>query len=380
MGVGLLLVALAAVKKSAPPEPTSAGNQVSSQSSSTPADLFAGTNVLALSVEIEKDALEALRRHPRDWTKATVEFAGTVYSDVAVHIKGSQGSLQSIDERPALTLSFNRFVEGRKFHGLRKIHLNNSAEDPSFLMEILCSELCRKAGLPAARSAHAVVSLNGRALGLYVIKEGLTKEFLGQFFSDTSGNLYDGGFRQDINHSLERIGGRGLDDQSDRIALLRAARESDPKRRWERLQKVLDTDRFVTLLAMSTLMWNWDGYPMSRNNYRVYHDPTTGKLVFIPHGLDQMFWEPNGSIFPPLQGLVANAVMNTPQGQQLYLERLTQLHRDVLQVRPLQKRLDELVTLIKPYRKDAARHAAKLRANIAGRWNSVGEQLKSAER
>jgi hypothetical protein len=142
---------------------------------------------------------------------------------------------------------------------------------------------------------------------------------------------------------------------------------------------VLDTDRFISLLAMSTIMWNWDGYPMSRNNYRIYHDPASGKLVFIPHGLDQMFWEPNGSIYPPLQGLVATSVMAIPEARQLYRQCLAQLHREVFDVPELHRRADQLLVLIRPYRKDAAGPAARLKRHMAGRWQSIDHQLSTSE-
>ena len=30
-----------------------------------------------------------------------------------------------------------------------------------------------------------------------------------------------------------------------------------------------------------------DGYSMDRNNYRIYNDPGSNQMVFIPHGFDQ---------------------------------------------------------------------------------------------
>jgi hypothetical protein len=178
---------------------------------------------------------------------------------------------------------------------------------------------------------------------------------------------------------MERIGGKGPDTQRDRSSLAAAAREPDPQRRWERLQKQLDTERFVSLLAVTTLTWNWDGYPMARNNYRVYHDPETDKMVFIPHGLDQMFWEPQGPIYPRMRGLVAAAVMGTPQGRAAYRARLQELNRDVFTIASIHSRIDELTARIVPYRADAQQQAARLKKLIAGRSKFVSRQLGSVE-
>lgn len=342
-------------------------------------ELFAGTNVPAFALEIDPAGMQALRQAPREWALVTLRFGDEVFRDVAAHIKGSQGSLQPIDRRPSLTVSFSKFVPGRKFHGLKKIHFNNTAEDPSFMTEIVCSEMCRQAGLPAARSAHGTLTLNGRQLGLYVVKEGLTKEFLTQYFKNTTGNLYDAGFQKDINQPFERIGGDGPEDRSDQLALVAAVGEPDPARRWVRLQLVLDVDRFLTLLAWSTITWNWDGYPMARNNYRVYHDPETDKLVFIPHGLDQMFWEAEGTIYPRMNGLVAAAVMQVPEARTRYRERLAMLTTNICNAAVLGRRVDELAALITPYRPETPAQAIRLKRQITTRARSIAAQLQMSE-
>lgn len=343
------------------------------------ADLFAGTNVPAFVVEIDAAGVESLRREPRTEARCTVRVGEEVFKDVGVHIKGSQGSLQRIDQRPALTITFNRFVAKQKCHGLRKLHLNNSAEDSSFMTDILCVEMHRQAGVPAARSAHVTLQLNQRNLGLYVLKEGLTKDFLEQHFSKTGGNLYDGGFQQDIDQPCERLQGKGADDQQDLKALVKAAREPDAATRWEQLNRQLDMDRFITGLAMQVITWNWDGYAMARNNYRIYHDPETDKLVFLPHTMDQMFWKPMGTIYPRMAGLVARGVMSTPEGKRRYRERLSQLQTNGFDVAALGKRLDALAALIKPYRPGAEQSAAGLKRALAERWQSIADQLAQPE-
>lgn len=345
------------------------------QTAAPGAEFFAATSVWHFRLDIDALGMKSLRNEPREWAQGTLRMGDGVFTNVALHIKGSEGSLQPIDARPSLTVSINKYAPGRKLRGLRKIHFNNTAEDPSFMTEILCGELCRQAGVPAARSGYATLTLNGRKLGLYVLKEGLTKEFLAQHFKKTGGNLYDGGFRKDIDQELERIGGEGPEDQSDRLALLAAAREPDPVRRWTRLQKVLDTDRFLSLLALSTITWNWDGYPMSRNNYRLYHDPETDKLVFIPHGLDQMFWEPQGTIYPRSVGIVASAVLRLPEGRRLYRERLASVHTNVFNAAAMVIRIDRLASVIRPYKADVDVQATKLKRLITGRHQSITQQL-----
>src|SRR5207249_5809828 len=128
-------------------------------------------------------------------------------------------------------------------------------------------------------------------------------------FKNPKGNLYDGGFLKDISEELSTNAGENPKDQSDRKALVEAAKEPDPAKRVARLEKVLDMDRFLTFIALDVMLWDWDGYALNKNNWRLYHDRTKDRMVFMPHGMDQMFWKPEGSILPRMQGLVAKAVL-----------------------------------------------------------------------
>src|SRR5205823_1060928 len=91
-------------------------------------------------------------------------------------------------------IKFDQFVPDQGIFGLHKIALDNSKQDASFLDEHLAYELHRWAGLPAPLTAHAVVSLNGRVMGIYVLKEPVDKQFLGRAFghANRNGNLYEG--------------------------------------------------------------------------------------------------------------------------------------------------------------------------------------------
>src|SRR6185436_13454519 len=154
-------------------------------------DLFTNGPLLHLQISVPQESVSALRTNARDYVRATVREGSNVWSSVGIHLKGSVGSFRNIDAKPALTLSFDKFAPEQRFHGLRKIHLNNSVEDASYMNELLGSELFRAAGVPAARVTHALVELNERPFDLYVLKEGFTEEFLARYFRHPDGNLYD---------------------------------------------------------------------------------------------------------------------------------------------------------------------------------------------
>ena len=306
-----------------------------------------------IRIEIAETNIARLRRNPRDYVRATIREGEKVFEEVGIHLKGAAGSFREIsDYKPAFTLNFDKFVDGQHFHGLDKFSLNNSVQDPTYMTEAICAELFLAAGVPTTRTSHARVSLNGRDVGFYVLKEGFDKTFLKRHFKNAKGNLYDGGFLRDIDDALERTSGDGdVKGRADLHALVAAAEESDHTRRVEQLRQVLDLDRFVSFAALEMLTWHWDGYVMKKNNYRVYHDPDSGKIVFFPHGMDQMFWEPNGPVVPQLsrtEGLVARSLFATEEGQRLYHERTADILTNIFTIERLTNHINQLQARIRP--------------------------------
>lgn len=323
---------------------------------------------------------------------ATVREGGVVYTNVALHLKGSAGSFRPFDDKPALTLNFSKHASGQHFHGFSKISLNNSVQDPSYLSEAIARELFNAAGVPTPLATHATVLIDGRDLGLYVLIEGFGKTFLKRHFKNVKGNLYDGGFCQEITTNLDTNSGDSPRDHSDLQRLLDAASESDVTNRWQRLKAILDIDRFMNFIAMEVITCHWDGYGMNRNNYRVFHDLEKDRLVFMPHGMDQMFgwggWgrnniSPTSPIDPPTRGMVARAATSTVQGYRLYYERIAALRTNVFSVEKWTNRVREISAKIRPtlaaYSQDmAARHDADMAylcQRMAERAQSISEQL-----
>lgn len=287
---------------------------------------FAGP-VQRFEITTTRAAASKLRSEPRESVEVTVTVGDRRFENVAMHLKGAAGSFRPFDDRPALTLNFDKFQPGQFAFGLDKLHLNNSVQDESYLNELIASTLYRRIGVPTARSTFALVTLNGRNLGLYVLKEGYNARFVRRHFPGQTnglGNLYDGGFLQDVNQELDRDAGKGPEDRRDLAALVKAA-DQPLARRAKALEAVLDVDRFLTFLVGQTLTDDWDGYGRNRNNYRVYCPPGGGRAVFIPHGMDQLFNEPGSSIDPGWAGLVASQAMEVPEFRERYRQMLVQI-------------------------------------------------------
>ena len=348
-------------------------------------DLFTNGAVRRIRIELEPQCLQALRKESRRYVLATLYSEGTTYRDVGIHLKGATGSFRGIDDKPSLTLDFGRFTGGQKFHGLRKIHLNNSVEDPSFVNELIGSELFRSAGVPAPRVSHARVEMNGRPLGLYVLKEGFTEDFLGIYFKRVDGNLYDTDWGHDVGERMKRLSGRDPENkQRDLETLAAATREMDLGRRWQGLEDSLDLDRFFTFMALEVMICHRDGYCMARNNFRIYYDPETGKAVFLPHGMDQLFGKADLPWKPHMAGLVARSALETPEARQRYEAQFRAIFTNLFIVDRLTNSVNQIVAGLRPFLeksefKGIEREAATVRDRIVQREIKLRRQLSRPE-
>ena len=373
--IGLILVSVGTERvpsgslRAAPPAQGRASDEV-----------FADGDPIRIAIEISPAGIGMLARarpttdsDAKIETEATIVEAGRIYTTVAVHLKGFS-SFQPIGATPSFTLNFDKLVTKQSFHGLEKISLNNSLQDDTRLNEVFSREVFAAAGVPVPRATYALVTLNGRELGLYVLTEGFDKRFLERHFARSDGNLYEGGFLTDITQGLQLLNGKNPADDPSVAQLIRAADEPDPEMRFRAIAAALDVDRFLSMVAIETMLCHSDSYSMNRNNYRIYHDPATDKIVFMPHGMDRVLGmhrsELDLSLVPPRLGLIARALLSTAEGRRRYVERAGVLFNTVFQPEVLCRRAREIGGRI-----GAGRGASELCAKISTRAADLAFQL-----
>jgi spore coat protein H len=150
------------------------------------------------------------------------------------------------------------------------------------------------------------------------------------------------------------------------------------------LRAVLDVDEFISFLAMEMLTSNIDGYAYTKNNYRIYHQPKTDRLVFLPHGLEMTLG--NAGFEPPQSSLLVKALLELPECQKQYQSRLEELGNKVWQVPVLTNRIGGLATRLiaaapdKAIAKTIEEESRKLRAQIVQRQQLLAAELKRAKK
>jgi spore coat protein H len=342
-------------------------------------DALFATNapIRTFHVEVSGAELAALQKDVRAYARGRVTVDGRTFTDVGVHLKGN-GSFRPLNEKPSLVIKFDRFVPDQEFLGLSRVALNNSSQDGTYLADFMANAMFADANVPVSRVTHARVNLNGRDLGLYVLVEAHNKDFLKRWFKNGDGNLYEA-YLQDVDQSIDQDHG---DDKSqqDRKRLAEVTRIADASERWNRLQEVLDVDRYVSHLACEIFTSHVDGYAVARNNYRIYRNPDTDRFTFIGHGVDWAFQNTGVSIRPPLGSLVTKAVLTTEDGYRLFRSRFGTLFTNVFNLEVMTNRVELAVARLVSHArstneaKEFRGYGAEMNRRLVARWQNITNQ------
>ncbi len=305
--------------------------------------------VLNVRLELTPGSLDSLRTQPRRDVPAALQVNGIAVPHAKVHLKGRSGSFQPVDRKPSWTVDVDRTSPAQMPQGLRRFHLNNAGEDPSYLCEWLGAGVFEEAGIPCPAVLHARVWLNGRSLGLYVLKEGWTDEFLRRTGWEGA-RLYEANEGSDIDGDLVQKTRNASDAESDRNLFSMAAealRAGIPETQWEALAASIDVDEFLTFQALEILLGHRDGYCMAKNNYRLLVDPGRGRVKFLPHGMDQLFQPPELPWDPHRSGSVARAINATPKGREAHRARCVDLFQRYLALPDWPSRIGRMAEVLK---------------------------------
>lgn len=368
------------------------------------AALFPRDRLLEVSITMAPADWAALRSQPRPsdlsdttcarqptatgytYFPASITIDGTTTAQIGVRKKGNLGSVSSA--RPGLRLKTNEYVAGQRIAGLEALTLNNNHQDDTLVSQCLGYELFRAAGLPASRCAFAHVTVNGEDLGVYSHVETIRKEMLARHFADNDGNLYEsggdfvpggtGGFQPKTNEDAP--------DCSDLEAVTSAVTAPDAELP-ARVGAVIDLPQFLRYWAMEVVTDHWDGYANNRNNFYVYHDPTSNRMQFIPWGIDALFTGRVRTTRPDAVyacGSLPWRLYAVPSTRAQYLAALRDVLDTVWDGPTIVAEIDRLETLLRPFADPAAsgeyhRRLDAVRAFVQGREAQLRAELAAGD-
>ena len=326
------------------------------------------------------------QKKPFSYVSANLTIDGTDIGRVAIRKKGFVGSLDY--DRPSLKIQIDQYEKKKMFAGVDTLTLNNNKQDGSRVHQLVGYQFFRAAGLPASHCNLALVSVNGKSLGVYSNVESLDKHYFRRAFKSAKGTLYEGTVCDFHVHSLVRFERKfGSKKAIASIKNASIALDSDDRSILGNLGRHLDLDRFYRYWAAEVLVGHWDGYVSNKNNYFVYFDSKSERLHFLPWGLDQlatdrnMFWRQG---FDPPKSVKADAAIprrlyKNPEAKKKYFAAMRSLLDEVWDEDKLVAQIDDLQAMINPHRIEKSfwsrRHASTFQKFISRRRAEILDEI-----
>jgi len=284
--------------------------------------LFDQETLRTFSFEIAPDDLASIDADPvaEQYVQASLRVDGLAVGDVGLRYKGSIGAFVGCTESPVVLepggaktctkLSVKAKVNwdgnGREFYGVRRLQFHSQNLDPSHLRERLGYWLFAEMGVPAPRSVHARVEVNGEYIGLFALTENVDGRFVRDFFDDGSGNLYKSrwpttGTGQVADDDEFLLALRTNEDaEGVTAAMIRGFAAdviADPNTARAAVERWTDLDAFLAYFVVDRAIRHDDG-PIrwwcsdegcGTNNFYWYEEPDAGLVHLIPWDLDNAF-------------------------------------------------------------------------------------------
>ncbi len=216
-----------------------------------------------------------------------------------------RGNTSRYSAKKSFKVSFNTWVEGRKYHGVEKMNLNGEHNDPSVSRARLYWDILRQSQIAGARFNHVQVFINGNYYGLYLNCEHIDEEFVEKYFGNNDGNLYKCLYPADLTYkgqnpdlykfmsgdhrTYELKTNEEQDDYSDLAHFIDVLNNTPAGSLACELEKIFNVQDYLKIAAIDVLTANWDGYIFNKNNFYLYKNTATGLFEYIPYDTDNTF-------------------------------------------------------------------------------------------
>ena len=299
---------------------TTAGGNLSALTADDSGYIFDQERLHTFELTLSDEALAQIDRNPsaEEWVLGSLTFEGETIDRVGIRYKGSIGawvgclsdpdwtdpSGHKVCTKLSMKVKVNWDDSNREFHGLRRLQFHNMNLDPSQMHERLGYWLFREMGVPAPRSVHARLIVNGTYVGVFALTEQIDGRFTRHNFDDGTGNLYKevwplhAGYVTGDLFFVEAL--RTNEDENPSIELIKnfgsEVKAAGPDGAAEVVDRWMDVDEVLAWAVVDRTIRNDDGpfhwYCFGEcrpHNYYWYEEPTAGTLHLIPWDLDNAF-------------------------------------------------------------------------------------------
>ncbi len=293
-----------------------------------PADLPSGGSAKLYDLKTLRTIF--LRFENTDWERELADFNntdvdvpasltldGVTYRDVGVHFRGMSSFMMVPDgSKRSLNLSIDYVHETQRLLGYRTLNLLNANGDPTFLRQVLYTEIARHY-VPTPSANYIRVVINDEYWGVYINTQQFNADFTREWFASTKGARWKvpgsprgrGGMEYlgedadayraiyEIKSKEDPVAWRSL------IRMFRVLNETAPDKLAAALAPMLDVDGALKFLAVEMALANSDGYWARASDYNLYMDER-GRFHVIPHDVNEgLTDEASGRGGPPPAGM-----------------------------------------------------------------------------
>ena len=333
---------------------------------------------LTLPAKNWSDALDSMRLYGEGMMLGSATVDGVQYDSIGVRFRGNN-SYQLGMKRNPFQIKLNFTKPEQNHQGYTSLKLSCALRDPSMVREVLFHEIAGKY-MPSPQAAYTKLYVNNEYVGVFVDLESVDGQFLLSHYGSDHNAFFKAGVdykpanpasncKQNIFGSLE---------YEENIDCYRNNFEMRSDRGWADLQeltrilnqepgrvdRVLDVDRALWMLALNNVMVNLSSYSGNYSmNYYLYKD-NNSRFQLVHWDLNLSFGSfkntGNGSDLD-LRGLqrldpllhadnpykpLISQLLKDPLYKKIYLAHIRQINDDNFANGAYEKRAQELQAMI----------------------------------
>jgi hypothetical protein len=339
------------------------------------------------------------------YMQAGVVVNGISYGNIGVRMKGNSSFTAPNNKKP-FKLSFNEYVSGTRWNGLKSVSLNNCWNDPTFIREKLHLDICQSAGIPAPRANFVKLYINDTLFSFYSLVESVDKIFLSSRYNDNSGIYFKAVDGRDTGTQVFsdfRWLGSDTSLYLDHYEL----KADGAVGAWHKLVNFIDTlnhssiigtslptamnmTPFYRAMSMDEMCGNYDAYMHSGRNFYFYFNPVNStKLDWIIWDASLSFGAMPGTGITNMETLniayvindtsrpLLNKVFSTTTLKNAYLLALCNLYKTYYTTSALYPHIDSIASTI---RSSVYADPRKMYTNAQFETNIISDITVSGER
>lgn len=255
--------------------------------------------------DVARGILEADPFNGPDVVGGFIDESGKRY-DVELNYRGAYALQSLISMNKAQRNWKIKFAKTDTYRNRREWNFNY---EPA-VRQKLAYDLLKFAGVKMPSPRHVRMLVNGEDHGVYLAWEDPdSKDWLLDMFGDDEGDLYKAAYDipnetkyfadltflgdadEDYFYHFDKKTNNDVlpDDYSMLRGFVYDLNFTPDDEFVDWMDRTVTWDSFITYLAVSNFISNWDGYPQRPKNYWLYNNPTTTQWTFIPWDLDNTF-------------------------------------------------------------------------------------------